>query len=45
MYDEIHLSETAARSGETPHIVRYVLGASLSMVIVAMAIIVAWGTA
>jgi hypothetical protein len=37
---EIELSKTEARGGVTPHIVRYVLGASLILVIVAMIFIV-----
>lgn len=32
--DEIHVDEVEARSGSTPHIVRYVLAISLTLVIV-----------
>ena len=34
--DEVHLDEDEARSGSTPHIVRYVLLASLVLAILAM---------
>lgn len=34
--DEVHLNEDEARGGSTPHIVRYVLGASLLLAILAM---------
>jgi hypothetical protein len=30
----VHVTTTEARAGTTPHIVRYVLGASLALVIV-----------
>jgi hypothetical protein len=33
---EIHVETDAARGGETPHIVRWVLGISLAMAIIAM---------
>jgi hypothetical protein len=36
---EIHIGTEKARAGATPHIVRYVLGISLALVILAMAII------
>jgi len=34
--DEVHLDEDEARGGSTPQIVRYVLGASLILAILAM---------
>jgi hypothetical protein len=37
--DEIHVSEEEARSGETPHIARYVLGVGLLLAIIALSII------
>ena len=37
--DEVHLDEDEARSGSTPHIVRYVLLASLVLAILAMSAI------
>jgi hypothetical protein len=36
---ETHISTDRARAGSTPHIVRYVLGISLALAIVAMALI------
>lgn len=36
---EVHLSKTEARAGSTPHIVRYILGISLLLVIVAFAVV------
>lgn len=33
---QIHIATDQARAGSTPHIVRYVLGISLALVIVAM---------
>jgi hypothetical protein len=33
--DEIHITTDEARGGSTPHIVRYVLGISLFLVIIA----------
>lgn len=39
--EEQHVATDAARAGSTPHIVRYVLGVSLVLVIVAMAIVLA----
>lgn len=38
--DPIHLSPNRARAGSTPHMVRYVLGFGLALVIIAFAIIV-----
>ena len=37
--DEVHMDEVEARSGSTPHIVRYILGISLALVIVALSAI------
>ena len=37
--EEIHIEKDEARAGSTPHIVRYVLAISLTLVIVAFAII------
>ena len=37
--DEAHVTTTEARSGSTPHIVRYILVISLFLAIVAMTII------
>jgi hypothetical protein len=37
--DEVHLGTQEARGGETPHIVRYVLGISLLLAILAMSAI------
>jgi len=34
--EEVHISTNEARGGSTPHIVRYVLGISLVLVIVAL---------
>jgi len=34
--EELHLDVDEARGGETPHIVRYVLGISLALAILAM---------
>ena len=36
---ETHVSTTEARGGETPHVVRYILGISLVSVIVLFAIV------
>jgi len=36
---EQHIATNKARAGTTPHIVRYVLGISLALVIVAFAIV------
>ncbi len=42
MEDEhIERTETEARAGTTPHIVRYVLGISLALAVIAMAAILA----
>jgi len=37
--DRVHIEVDEARGGSTPHIVRYVLGASLALVIVALSAI------
>lgn len=37
--DEVHIDEDEARGGSTPHIVRYVLGISLALAIVALSAI------
>ena len=34
--EEVHLDDDEARGGSTPHIVRYVLGASLILAVLAM---------
>lgn len=34
--DEVHVSETEASGGVQPHIVRYVLGVSLLLVVLAL---------
>lgn len=34
--DEVHLNETEASAAERPHIVRYVLGFSLLLIVIAM---------
>jgi len=43
--DEVHVDTDEARSGETPHIVRYILVISLVMAIVAMSVIWITGAA
>jgi Flp pilus assembly protein TadB len=42
---EIHVATEKARAGSTPHIVRYILSASLALAIIAMIVIVLSGTA
>lgn len=37
--DEVELTPTEARGGSTPHIVRYVLGISLVLAIIAMTLV------
>jgi len=37
--DEIHIDTDEARAGDTPHVLRYVLGASLLLAIIAMSAI------
>lgn len=34
--DEVHIDSDDARAGATPHIVRYVLGISLALVVIAL---------
>lgn len=41
--EEIHVDKEDARAGATPHVVRYVLIASLVLVIVAFTVIYLWG--
>ncbi|HZV19146.1 MAG TPA: hypothetical protein VFF84_10700 [Sphingobium sp.] len=44
MEQEIHKSTDDARGGSTPHIVRYVLTVSLALALLAMVVLVLWGT-
>jgi hypothetical protein len=44
MDQEIHKSTDDARAGTTPHIVRYVLTVSLLLAIVAMVVLLLWGS-
>ena len=37
--DEVHVTETEASGGAQPHIVRYVLGISLLLVVVLMSLV------
>ncbi|MEO7248298.1 MAG: hypothetical protein ABIW31_07550 [Novosphingobium sp.] len=37
--EETHIDTDAARAGETPHIVRYVLGFSLTLAVVALGLV------
>jgi len=37
--DEVHVSETEASGGIQPHIVRYVLGVSLLLVVILMSLV------
>ncbi|MFB0873439.1 MULTISPECIES: hypothetical protein [unclassified Sphingobium] len=39
---EQHVSTEEARAGSTPHIVRYVLGVSLALAVIAMLLLVVW---
>ncbi|WP_313805705.1 hypothetical protein [Sphingobium sp.] len=39
---ERHIATEEARAGSTPHIVRYVLGVSLTLAIIVM-IVILWG--
>lgn len=41
---ETHIGTDEVRAGTTPHIVRYVLGISLALVIIAMVVILGFGT-
>ena len=40
--DEVHLEDDEARGGQTPHIVRYVLGISLTLAILALSAVWIW---
>lgn len=40
--NEPHIGTNDARAGSTPHIARYVLGASLVLAVIAMVVVV-WG--
>ena len=42
MAEEEHIAAEKARAGSTPHVVRYVLGISLILAIIAMLVVV-WG--
>jgi hypothetical protein len=44
MEQEIHKSTDDARAGSTPHIVRYVLTISLVLALVAMVLLLLWGS-
>ena len=37
--DQVHLTKTEARAGTTPHVVRYVLAASLLLVVLAFILV------
>lgn len=39
---EQHVSTEEARAGSTPHIVRYVLGVSLALAVIAMLLLLVW---
>ena len=41
--EQTHIDTEDARAGTTPHIVRYVLGISLVLAIVALLIVTLWG--
>jgi hypothetical protein len=41
--DEVHVTHTEARSGSTPHVVRYILAISLVLVVIAFTVIVLTG--
>jgi hypothetical protein len=44
MEQEVHKSTDDARAGSTPHIVRYVLTISLVLALVAMVLLLLWGS-
>ena len=44
MEQEIHKSTDDARAGTTPHIVRYVLTVSLLLALLAMTVVLLWGS-
>ncbi len=37
--EEIHIDAQDARGGETPHIVRYVLGISMTLAVIALGLV------
>lgn len=37
--DEIHITTEEARAGSTPHILRYMLGVSLALAIIALSVV------
>ena len=39
---ELHIATEKARAGSTPHVVRYILGVSLTLAIIVM-IVILWG--
>lgn len=43
--DEVHIETTEARSGSTPHIVRYVLAIGLLLVVIALSLVWITGAA
>jgi len=43
MNHELHKSAQDARSGSTPHIVRYVLAISLTLAVITMLVLLLWG--
>lgn len=43
--EQVHVTKEEARSGETPHVVRYVLAISLALVILALGAVWLFGTA
>ncbi|MGF7170705.1 hypothetical protein FHS91_002391 [Sphingobium xanthum] len=44
MEQEVHKNTDDARAGSTPHIVRYVLTISLVLALVAMVLLLLWGS-
>ncbi|MBU0557649.1 MAG: hypothetical protein KKD64_09435 [Alphaproteobacteria bacterium] len=44
MDEEVHKNTEEARSGSTPHIVRYVLSISLVLAVVVMGFVLFWGS-
>ncbi len=41
--EQVHVSTEEARAGATPGVTRYVLGASLVIIIVIFALVLLWG--
>ena len=41
--EQVHVSTDEARAGATPGVTRYVLGASLLIIIVIFALVLLWG--